>query len=264
MKLSTKIAASIFAIATTFGGLAQAGSELFPGISTGIPLGAPLPQGVWGVGIVTTGTRDVGVDVNVNAAAPWIIWSTPWTLAGGRVLLDTVTPYVNVDVAGTNVAKGWANTFLDAQVKWDLGKGLFGGVQAGVYLPTTSETGQDWSSFQTVGAISYLAGGKNLSATAVYGTGKEAEGVPAWFNLDLTATQKIGKWELGGVGFLSRDLDNNAGAKQNQFAIGPLVGYDFGRFSLQAKYTKTISQDNYGGDDSRFWINIIAPISLKK
>ncbi len=261
MKLSTKIAASLFAIALSIGGAANAGSELFPGISTGIPLGAPLPTGVWGVGIVTNGSRDLGpVNLDVNAAAPWIIWSTPWKIAGGTVLLDTVTPYVDVNVGGNGVASGWGNTFVNAQVKWDLGKGLFGGFQGGVYLPTSSDVGNDFSSFQGVAAMSYLGGGKDLSATLVYGTGNKSHLAPDWMNLDLTATQKFGKWELGATAFLSQDLNNNAGFKQSQFAIGPLVGYNFGPFQAQVKYTKTIDEKNYGGKDSRFWLTLIKPL----
>ncbi len=266
MKIGKLIAAA--ACVAAIGGVlpAKADSQLFPGISTGIPLGVPLPEGVFAVSIGTTGTRDVGADVKINALAPaWMIWSTPWTIAGGKVLLDTVTPYVDVDVNDVGIVSGWSNTLLDAQLKWDLGKGLFGGFQAGVYLPSNSDTGRDWTSFQGVGAISYMGGGKNLSATAIYGTGKDSAGAPDWFNLDLTATQKFGKWELGVVAFSSTDLEKNGlGYKASQTAIGPLVGYDFGKFSVQAKYTKTISESHYGGDDSRFWLTFVTPLYIKK
>lgn len=266
MKVSKKIAAVAFAAVIGSACAAQADSELFPGISTGIPLGAPLPEGVWVVGIGTTGTRNLGsgVDLKVNAAAPWIIWSTPWKVAGGTLVLDTVTPYVNASVNGNGVASGWANTFLDAQVKWNLGEGWFGGFQAGAYLPSSSDVGRDWSSFQGIGAVSYLGKGYDLSATLVYGTGKDSAGAPDWMNLDLTATKAFGKWELGAVGFVSQDLNNAAGFKQSQTAIGPLVGYDFGAFKVQAKYTQTVSEKNYGGDDKRFWLTVIKPLWMPK
>ena len=140
----------------------------------------------------------------------------------------------------------------------------FGGVQAGVYLPSTSETGRDWTSYQTVGAVSYLGKGYNLSATAIYGTGKESQGSPDWLNLDLTATKTFGKWELGAVAFSSNDLDDASGVKTRQLALGPLVGYDFGKFKVQGKYTQTISEKNYGGDDNRFWLTLIKPLWMPK
>ena len=264
MKISYKIAAATFVAVAGSSGLAQADSQLFPGVSTGIPLGAALPEGVWGVGIVTQGTRDIGGnDLKVTATVPWFIWSTPWKVAGANLVFDTVTPYVDVGMNDNGIASGWSNTFLDAQLKWNLGSGWFGGFQAGVYLPSSSDTGRDWSSFQGVGAISYLGNGYNLSATMLYGTGKDNK-APDWLNLDVTATKTFGKWELGAVGFMSRDLDDAIGYRARQIAIGPLVGYDFGKFKLQGKYTKTVSEKNYGGDDSRFWLTVVTPLWMPK
>jgi len=251
---------------------AFAGSELFPGISTGIPLGAPLPEGVYVIGIPTWGSRTTSPRTDVFAAAPaWLIWSTPWTIFGGRLLFDTVTPYVDARVPGVIHRSGFANTLLDAQLKWALGDGFFGGIQTGVYLPVKNElvdigVAHDWSAFQGVAAFSYLKDGWNLSSTFVFGTGHDAlpgdDPAPSWVNVDLTATKKFDKFEVGAVAFGSADLNAPfAGyANQSQFAVGGLVGYDFGRVNVQLKLTTDVYEKNYAGRDTRVWANVVIPL----
>ena len=241
-------------------------SELQPGISTGIPLGAPLPQGIFDVTIGNYGRSNPSpgnVD-QLGAVAPaWLIWSTPWTIAGGRVLLDTVQPWVGATVKGGPYLSDFGNRLFDAQLKWDLGGGFFGGFQAGVYVPSAGVTpiGRDMTSFQGVAAVSYLKDGWDLSATMIYGNGgTDSNGVwySDWLNLDLTATRKFGKWELGLVGYYSTDL--NGTSKLSQFALGPLVGYDFGWVNAQFKFTRDVYEQNYGGYDNRAWLNLTFPL----
>lgn len=243
---------------------AHAGSELMPGISTGIPLGAPLPEGLWSITIPTYGWRDSEPNVDVGAVVPaWLIWSTPWTLGGGVIMLDTVMPYVNVNVENGPEFSGFVNPFLDMQVKWDLGNGFYGGFQSGIYLPIRSDVGSNYVAWQGIAALSYLKDGWDLSSTFIYGTGSEGvEGGPAWFNVDLTATKKFGKFEIGPVAFGSTDLSTPyvGYQKQSQFALGGLIGYDFDIVNIQLKLTRDVYQENYGGYETRVWANIIVPL----
>lgn len=243
---------------------ASADSQLPPGISTGIPLGAPLPEGVYFVPISFYGSRTSTPEVSVGGVAPWVIWSTPWTIGGGRLIIDTVTPYVDVKVKGTPIhLHDWSNTNLTAALKWNLGGGLFGGFAGGVYFPTRSDTGHDWAAFQGHAALSYLADGWNISGTAIYGTG-HSTGVdrkPDWVNLDLTATKKFDKFEFGAVGFASADLNDPLGTgRQSQIALGGLIGYDFGPVNAQFKLTTDVHQKNYGGNDTRGWLTLTVPL----
>lgn len=249
---------------------ALAGSELLPGISTGIPLGVPLPEGLYVISIPTYGSRTGnGNHIDIFAAAPaWFIWSTPWTIAGGRVLFDAVSPYADVKVRSGPHFSGFLNPIVGAQLKWDLGGGFFGGFHAGVYFPTKNEMNalglaHDYASFQGIGTLSYFKDGWNLTSTLVYGTGKSGvDGGPDWFNIDLTATKKIDKFEIGAVAFGSTDLSapTPTYAKQSQFAVGGLVGYDFGRFNVQFKLTTDLTETNYGTKDTRAWANITIPL----
>ncbi|NLH80513.1 MAG: transporter [Phyllobacteriaceae bacterium] len=241
-----------------------AGSELMPGITTGIPLGAPLPEGLYMITIPTFGTRESTPKVDMTAIAPaWMIWSTPWTIAGGRLVFDAVTPYADVSVRHLGKVSGFTNPLIEAQLKWMLGDGWFGGFQVGGYLPVQSDVGHDWGAFESALAVSYLKDGWNLSATTGFGTGHSGPtGGPDWWNLDLTATRKFGKIEVGAVAFASADLSAPfAGyAKQSQVAVGALAGYDFGPVNVQFKLTTDVAQTNYGGRETRAWANIIVPL----
>ena len=260
-----KIAALAAVALTGMANPSSAGSvsELQPGITTGIPLGVPLPPGMYDVTIGNAGTRNApaGYVDDLYAAVPtWLLWSTPWTIAGGRVILDTATPYVDLTVKNGPHLNGLNNTLLDAQLKWDLGGGFFGGVQAGVYLPNTSEISRNLTSFQGVGALTYLNDGWNLSSTLIYGTGGTVDNVlyADWMNLDLTATKKFGKFEIGAVAFGSTDL--NGPDKLSQFALGGLVGYDFGPVNVQFKVTRDVYEQNYGSYDTRAWVTLYIPL----
>jgi Putative MetA-pathway of phenol degradation len=48
--------------------------------------------------------------------------------------------------------------------------------------------------------------------------------------------------------------------KQSQFAVGGLVGYDFGPIKLQAYATTDVTDRNYGGRDTRGWLRASIPI----
>ena len=114
-------------------------------------------------------------------------------------------------------------------------------------------------------ALSYTANGWNLTANVVYGIQLDSvtdrpqispcptpfgfRGCnPNFINVDLTATKKFGNWEPGPVAFGSTDLTSpiTGYQKQSQFAVGGLVGYDFGPVTLQAYATTEVAERNYG------------------
>jgi hypothetical protein len=253
---------------------ALAGSELQPGLTAGIALGPPLPEGVYDLTLANWGARSTDPATNVGVIAPtWIVWSTPWELAGGRLGFDVAPSAAQVSIdrpVGLNKA-GWANPLVELSLKWDLGNHFYAGVHEGLHIPVSGPLEQigvayNFASFMQVLALSYLNEGWNLSATLIYGTGRNGTTpghfAPAWFNYDLTATKSFGKWEIGAVGFGSTDLSSPyAGyARQSQFALGGLVGYNFGPVDLQLKLTTDVAEQNYRGKDTRVWTNIVIPI----
>jgi hypothetical protein len=251
-----------------------AGSELQPGLTTGIALGPPLPEGVYDLTLANWGARSTSPATDVGVLAPtWIVWSTPWTLAGGRLGFDVAPSAAQVSIdhpVGLNKA-GWANPLVELSLKWDLGNHFYAGVHEGLHIPVTGPlerigVAYNFASFMQVVALSYLNEGWDLSATVIYGTGRNGTTpgsfAPSWFNYDLTATRTFGKWEIGAVGFGSADLSRPyAGyARQSQFALGGLVGYNFGPVNIQLKLTSDVAERNYRGKDTRIWTNIVIPI----
>ncbi len=257
--------------------LAHAGSQLLPGISTGLPLGAPLPPGIYSVTQLNYGWRGSSPTVGVGVGIPsWLIWSTPWTVAGGRLLLDTVTAVANVDVKGYHGYTGAGNTYIDAQLKWDLGGGLSAGVQSGVFLPVRNDltslgVTRNFYSLMEIAAVTYEHNGWEFDATGIYGTGKHGSelgenAAPQWTNFDLTAFKRVGKWELGGIAFGSDDLTSPVAGyqKQSQVALGALVGYRIGHDTLQLKASRDVTETGYTGHETRVWMNFIVPLWSQK
>lgn len=152
----------------------HADSQLLPGLSTGLALGYPLPEGVYDVTMPSYGWRNTNPATNVGVLVPaWLIWSTPWTfLGGGRLIFDTATGMADIDVNDVIHKQGVANPYLDAQLKWSLGGGFFGGFQAGVYVPmedavTPLGAAHNFATFQGTAALTYLKDGWNLTSTLI-------------------------------------------------------------------------------------------------
>ena len=89
MKTTIKLAAiSALALAAASTS-AFALSELPAGATTGLALGAALPEGVYAISQESYGSS---ASNNLAYAIPvWLIWSTPWQIAGGHIAIDTAT-----------------------------------------------------------------------------------------------------------------------------------------------------------------------------
>src|SRR5215471_2596715 len=275
-KLAAAAALSLSALAST----AFAGSVTQPGETVGVAAGAPLPEGFYFVNTADWGCRDTSPsNTCVGVSIPVYAWSTPWTPLGARLQFLLATPVIEVGVGGTNYHASVYNPLISGQLAWDLGNGFGVSYLLGVYIDVAGQLAWDSSSLNQRFAISYTANGWNLTANLIWGIQFDHISAkpqispcpdpfgfngcnPDFLNLDLTATKKFGKWELGLVGFYSTDLSTPVPGylKQSQFALGGLVGYDFGPVILQGYVTTDVSEQNYGGRDTRGWARIIVPI----
>ncbi len=70
--------------------------------------------------------------------------------------------------------------------------------------------------------------------------------------------------EIGTIAYGSWQLDCAGGGvcnnKASQFALGGLVGYDFGSFIAQAKLAGDVAESNYGEKEVRGTLTIIKPL----
>ena len=267
MKTTIKLAVlGAAALAANSSAVLAAGitSELPAGTTTGIALGAPLPEGIYDISVGSYGSRNGGFYQNSAYALPvWLIWSTPWQIAGGRIAFDTVTPIGDVWNPGSPGTDSFLNTLAEGSIAWNFGNGWNASLRAGAWLPSTQALpmalGRNYTAFQGGGSISYVANGWNLTATGIYGSGgyknPDFFGMSQrpWFNLDLTATKKFGKMEIGAIAYGSWDTGCVVAGceKASQFALGGLVGYDFGSFIAQAKLAGDVQAENLLGSNER-------------
>ncbi len=284
------IGAAALAVSTTS---ALAGPTLPAGVTTGIALGAPLPEGIYDISIGSYGTRNDVLGNLAYAIPVWLIWSTPWQIFGGRIGFDSATGVADVWTPGNTYhpavgivpgyqdgigTDSWLNTLMEGSIAWSFGNGWNASLRAGAWLNSTQTLpmflGRDYTAFMGGGSISYVANGWNLTATALYGSGGNGDLYKTqnpWINLDLTATRKFGKAEMGVIAYGSWDTECAGGCwagngKSSEFAIGGLVGYDFGSFIMQAKLAADVDAGNiyqipgYDAKEVRGTINIIKPL----
>jgi Putative MetA-pathway of phenol degradation len=281
-KFATLAAAGVLSLCGTTSALA--GSVTQPGETIGVAAGAPLPPGFYLVNTADWGCRTTKpADTCLFVDIPVLAWSTPWQIFGARLQFLVATPFLAVEVDATAATPGLNrasiyNPLISGQLAWDLGNGFGFSYLLGAYLGVQDALAWDSTSINQRFALSYTGGGWNLTANVILGIhldsvsdraqispcpdGSGRGCNPDFLNIDLTATKKFGKWEIGPVAFYSTDLNRPipSYAKQSQFAIGGLVGYDFGPVILQAYLTTDVDENNYGGHDTRGWGRVIVPL----
>jgi hypothetical protein len=212
---------------------------------------------------------------NVYVDVQGFIFVPGWTFLGATYDALIVQPFVAVaisDPAPTNIA-GIFNTYIvPVELSWTKigGTGFAVKTGLGVYVPTGSisgvaglnNVGSPWVTFQPELALSYLAGGWNLTAflydeiyTANSRTNYTTGNI---FHADFTATYTIGKWTFGPVGYYAAQVSDDKcplgvctafygldallthTQRYQQAAIGGLVEYNFGPASLSLWATQDI------------------------
>jgi hypothetical protein len=267
-------------------GTASADPQNVGGWTSGIALGAPLPEGVYFVDIAFFNERSAKapgapkLDVIVNI--PLGAWSTPYTILGGRLEVFAITPIgvavgINPGAAtGSSYHQGIYNSAFLAGLAWDLGGGWSISNLPGFWTPVNNDIGNNlglggnfWT-FVDVASIAYNHDNWSLTANVLYHhsgndlvTGVHLQ--PDTADVDFAITKHIDKWEVGLAGYASADLTSASrnlfgAAKQSQIALGGLVGYDFGVLTAQVYLTHTVTEKNYTGDDTRLFARVIVPL----
>jgi len=247
-------------------GLAYAGSVTQPGETVGAGLGAPLPEGVYGVDTGSIGYRN---NTNEGVNIPVILWSTPLALGGVRIETIAALPELYVGNHQTNsFSAGMYMPFVGLIGAYDFGNGFGASYLAGTYVPVSGgDFGNafDYWTFRQDIHLTYATNGWTANANLIYGIAGDNQAThtanPGYFNYDLSLTKTLGKWEVGPVAFGSTDVASPAHhATQSQFAIGGLVGYNFGPVIVQTYITTDVAESNYGARETRGWIRLIVPL----
>ena len=286
--------------------VAQAQTTTVPGEQVGLATGAPLPEGIYAVNTFVYQGRDNPSAVDVGVNIPLLVWSTPWVPFGGRLELAVAAPTVfafgkNGGPTGARDLSINVGTFIGGIWAFDLGGNFGVSLLGGAYLnDANGDRGvlvqnngvvasravlpQLASNTYRVGiAGSYTGDGWNITANLTYnfydspgrfdtrgGSTLGAIPISDAFNLDLTATKKFGKFEIGAIGYGTVNLDPNLVypvtlgggtiGRQGRFLLGGLVGYDFGPFTAQAYVARTVARTADSFDSTEGWFRIIAPL----
>jgi hypothetical protein len=276
------------------------------GVTIGVPTGAAPPPGLyfenttlWAPSAAGQGQL-AGFKIDAIVDVPVIYWSTGWNFLGASVsaaLAQTVFELGVRSSAASGPPFGGAtlypavhNTYISPLIlSWNVGSGWFASAGIAFFAPDGSSYNNtpnpDYWTFEPSASISYLGDGWDLTAHAVYEFNSSSAGHTGAFAgtpfaslgvgyqsgdqffLDLTATKKIGKWEIGPVAYLKwQTTDDRPGAgvscagmaaatlsqltcgRQDHHALGGLIGYDFGPVALKVFVTDSVfTQDDFRG-----------------
>jgi hypothetical protein len=285
MKITAKLAAAAFG-AVAFSTAALAGSTNPPGERAGLDLATPLPEGVYFVNIASVGSwrggkGDNAFDYNV----PILAWSTPWTIADGRISLMGALPTISVSSQGGVYSRGLYNPFVAGSIAWNFGNGFSASYLLGAYIgiggthvyannllgARVRAVTDPWNqtTIHQQLALAYHANGWNATANLMYGIvgdNDTAVGIfrrnADYFNYDLGLTRTMGKWELGMIAYGSTDVGSPyAGyTKLSQFALGGLVGYNFGPVITQVTIATDLHVEGYAQKETRGVLRTIIPL----
>jgi hypothetical protein len=233
-----------------------------------------------------------------------LLWVPGWTFLGANYGAGIVQGFYFATSEGgsappftsqTAISPELANTsFTPIDLSWNLGHGWFVSAALSIVGPDGSQWGSTGNNvdlnpdFWTVApgwAISYFDANWQLSANFLYDINTASRGVtmatpyipPGAGNGyisgnelfgDFSALYKIGKWQIGPVGYFEAQTtaDSPGGgytcataaaaatasgfmnspvcAYQSQIAIGALVGYDFGPAAVQLWFDDTVECRN--------------------
>ncbi len=212
--------------------------------------------------------QHTGVHANVDVQG--FLFVPGWTFLGATYDAVIVQPFVDLSVGNPINLQGSGafNTYIvPVELSWKIGNfGIKTGL--GIYLPDGCTTGvnklgcdaQPYTTYQPELILSYLGNGWNLSAALYeeFATANRATQYTSGniFHVDMTATKTIGKWTIGPVAYYVAQVTDdscplaciaNGGSTLNHssrfstWAVGGLVGYDFGPASLSVWATQEIN-----------------------
>ncbi len=296
--MQTKILAATAALALSLSATASNAGYMQPGETMGVSLVSPLPEGVFFADLENYGRspnlvpgRSVGLGVNI----PVIIWSTPISFYNTRLEFLAALPFAHVDGGGLD-RFGAITYALGPMLAHDFGGGLTGGVGALLRTPDPSQNIQDLSGrtrpgvdvrqslqykvptgpFEGITLIENASFSSCLcsSAQGITGDGLLVATQNDMFAGDFTAEKTFGKFTIGFTGYGNIDTDNiahltaaatNGNTRERNVAVGGLVGYDFGTFTLTGIVTHSLYKNAIvpavsAGEETRGWVRVVVPL----
>lgn len=197
-------------------------------------------------------------DAHANVGATGFVFVPGWTFLGATYDAVILQAFADATVGNPINAQqtGIHNTFIvPVELSWKLGQsGFYAKAGLGMYVPDgsiqgpngLSSVGSPWWTLQPELYLSYLRDGWNFTIglfdeinTKNTITGYRSGDV---LHAEFTATKRIGKWTVGPVAYYLGQVTNDTSSafygnainvnRYNIWAVGGLVGYDFGPVNL--------------------------------
>ena len=216
------------------------------------------------------GTHRTGVQAAVDVQG--FLFVPGWTFLGATYDAVLVQPFVMQSLGSPINAQGSGafNTYIvPIELSWKLWNSGFAiKTGVGIYLDDGCRTGVNglgceanpYYTFQPELILSYIKDGWNLSA-AIYTEFNTANTVTHYttgdiFHTDFTATKTIGKWTFGPVAYYVAQVSDDQcplsclatggstllhSNRFSEWAVGALLGYDFGPASVSVWATQEIN-----------------------
>jgi hypothetical protein len=239
-----------------------------------------------GPGVVPAANAPRGYVAEIDPGFVWVPgWTFLGAVYSAYVAFPFVTESIQSTPAFQGPSfTGMHNTFISPlRLQWSLGGGFFLQSGFGVYVPDgsisgplgNSNTGADYVTVQPHLVFSYVKGGWNLTSYMYYehnSRNRRSDYTSGdIFHADFTATKQFGQWTVGPVAYYVAQTTSdkpglrtdaalsaaipvaggihgfNAG-KFEAFAVGGLVGYNFGRLAVTAWATNEIFSRTFGGN----------------
>jgi len=252
---------------------AQTKAGSFIGASAGVP-----PPGIYMFNQVFTFqgnlagpvTKTVGNNVGAQGYVDvqGFLFVPGWTFLGATYDALVVQSFVAQSLGSpiNTQQSGMFNTYIvPIELSWNLNNsGFFVKTGLGIFVPDGTKTGiagtgnvgSPYWTFQPEVIVSYLADGWNLSA-AIYGEFNTASSVTGYttgdiLHADFTATKAVGKWTFGPVAYYQGQISSDKSSafygnailnanKYDIWAVGGLIGYDFGVANVSLWATQEVS-----------------------
>lgn len=238
--------------------------------------------------------KSTSTHVDAFVDVPLLEWAPGIKLLGADYATAVALPFDYDSTTSGNVNLGSGTGMYDTLLmpgilSWSLPADFHVAAQLGIWAPDGTDnksiyvrnSNRYWAVEPGTG-VSWLHDGWNASLLLTYdfnfkksadnqaGTTYRDYQSGDQFIAEYSITKTIDKWTFGLGGYGMKQVENDQatlanGTKQNltntaavKYAIGPIVGYNFGPVIVQAYYHQNLETKNYVGGDE-FWTRLLVP-----
>lgn len=247
--------------------------------------------------LYSPGTTKTAVQLDAFVDVPILEWVPGIQFAGADYAMVLAQPFDSITTTagpitnGTNLGSGvgiYDTLFEPVVLSWALPNDFHVAAQLGLWLPigdkdsrmAVKNSNRYWAIEPGLG-VSWLHDGwaVNVLLTYDHNFEKSADAVTYdnyragdQFIAEYSITKTLGNWTVGFGGYAMTQVEKDeaspagggamagiANTEAAKYAIGPIVGYNFGPVILQAYYHENISTENYVGGHE-IWTRMLIPL----